>query len=105
MNMKMKNSPIITTAWVSHLAKLAKLTPPDSLLPALQSGVESTLEYAKVLSQVDVSQVEATNQVSGLTNVLREDVVDESRMFTQAEALQNTPATHKGFFMVDAILE
>ena len=101
----MKNSPIITTAGVSHLAKLAKLTPPDSLLPALKSGVESTLEYAKVLSQVDVSQVEATNQVSGLTNVLREDVIDDTRTFTQAQALQNAPSTHKGFFMVKAILE
>jgi aspartyl/glutamyl-tRNA(Asn/Gln) amidotransferase C subunit len=101
----MKNSPLITTAGVSHLAKLAKLTPPDSLLPALQSGVERTLEYAKVLSQVDVSQVEATNEVSGLTNVLREDVVDDTRTFTQTEALQNAPATHKGFFMVNAILE
>lgn len=101
----MKNSPLITTAGVSHLAKLAKLTPPDSLLPALQAGVESTLEYAKVLSQVDVSQVEATNEVSGLTNVLREDIIDDNRTFTQAEALQNAPATHKGFFMVKAILE
>lgn len=101
----MKNSPIITTSGVSHLAKLAKLTPPDSLLPALQSGVESTLEYAKVLSQVDVSKVVATNEVSGLTNVLRVDVVDDTRTFTQAEALQNAPETHKGFFMVKAILE
>jgi len=90
---------------VKHLAKLAKLTPPDSLLPALQSGVESTLEYAKVLSQVDVRQVVATNEVSGLTNVMREDVVDDTRTFTQAQAFQNAPSSYKGFFMVDAILE
>jgi aspartyl/glutamyl-tRNA(Asn/Gln) amidotransferase C subunit len=101
----MKNSPLITTAGVSHLAKLAKLTPPDSLLPTLQAGVESTLEYAKVLSAVDVSHVEATNEVSGLTNVLRDDVVDDTRTFTQTQALQNASSTHKGFFMVNAILE
>lgn len=101
----MKNSPIINTAGIIHLAKLAKLTPPDSLLPALQSGVESTLEYAKVLSQVDVSDVVATNEITGLTNVLREDQVDDSRTFTQEQALQNAPSTHNGFFMVKAILE
>lgn len=90
---------------VTHLAKLAKLAPSPSLLPALQSGVETTLEYAKILSQVDVAHVDVTNDVTGLTNVLREDLVDSSRTFTQDEALANAPAKHNGFFMVDAILE
>lgn len=90
---------------VKHLAKLANLSPSISLIPALQSGVETTLEYAKILGKVDVSHVGITNEITGLTNILREDVVDESRTFTQAEALSNSASNHKGFFMVDAILE
>jgi aspartyl/glutamyl-tRNA(Asn/Gln) amidotransferase C subunit len=101
----MKNTPLITSDGVKHLAKLAKLTPPDSLLPALTSGVEATLEYAKVLSSVDVAHVSVTNEVSGLTNVMREDLVDASRTFTQSDALKNASSSYKGFFMVDAILE
>lgn len=90
---------------VKHLSALANLTPSQSLLPALQSGVESTLEYAKILEGVDVSHVDVTKEVSGLSNVLREDVVDSGRTFTQDQALANAPAQHNGFFMVDAILE
>jgi aspartyl/glutamyl-tRNA(Asn/Gln) amidotransferase C subunit len=90
---------------VKHLAKLANLSPDPSLIPALQSGVETTLEYAKILGQVDVSHVGVTNEITGLTNVLRDDIVDDSRTFTQAEALANAGKSHNGFFMVDAILE
>lgn len=90
---------------VKHLAKLANLSPSQSLIPALQSGVETTLEYAKILGQVDVSHVGVTNEITGLTNILREDSVDESRTFIQAEALANADKTYNGFFMVDAILE
>lgn len=90
---------------VKHLAKLANLSPSDTLISPLQSGVETTLEYAKILGQVDVSHVGVTNEITGLTNILRDDVVDDSRTFTPAEALANAPKSHKGFFMVDAILE
>lgn len=90
---------------VKHLAKLANLSPSDSLIPALQSGVETTLEYAKILGGVNISHVGVTNEITGLSNILRDDVVDESRTFTQAEALANSVSNHKGFFMVDAILE
>lgn len=90
---------------VKYLAKLANLSPASSLIEALDSGVESTLEYAKILETVDISQVDPTKEVSGLTNVLRDDVVDNSRTFTQDQALANAPAKYKGFFMVDAILE
>ena len=79
--------------------------PNEDLALTLQSGVETTLEYAKILGKVDVSHVGITNEITGLTNILREDIVDEARTFTQEEALANSVKNHKGFFMVDAILE
>lgn len=90
---------------VKHLAKLANLSPAPSLISALDAGVNSTLEYAKILGSVDVSRVDPTKEVSGLTNVLRDDVIDDSRTFTQEQALANAPSEHNGFFMVPAILE
>lgn len=90
---------------VKHLAKLANLSPTPSLIPALQSGVETTLEYAKILSKVDVSHVGVTSEITGLTNILRDDLVNDSQTFTQDQALANAPSKHNGFFMVDAILE
>jgi Asp-tRNA(Asn)/Glu-tRNA(Gln) amidotransferase C subunit len=38
-------------------------------------------------------------------NVLREDVVEEKRMFTQEEALSNAKKTHQGFFVVDQLID
>ncbi len=90
---------------IKHLAKLANLSPSSSLMPALESGVDTTLEYAKILADVDVSHVDVTNEITGLTNVFRDDIVDQNHTLTQDEALQNTSRSYKGFFMVDAILE
>jgi aspartyl/glutamyl-tRNA(Asn/Gln) amidotransferase C subunit len=102
----MSKTQLISTSGIVHLALLANLVPPsEALANTLQSGVEATLDYAKILSDVDVSHVNVTNEVSGLTNILREDVIDSSRTFTQDEALSNAKAQYNGFFMVDAILE
>ncbi len=90
---------------VKHLAKLANLSPSPEIVPALQVGIETTLEYAKILSEVDVSHVNVTNEITGLTNVLREDEIDESRTLTQQQSLQNSGESHKGYFMVDGVLE
>ena len=96
---------IIDDAGIKNLSILAKLTPDPSLTSALQDGVCSTLEYAKILSSVDTDQVKATNDITGLTNVLRDDVVDESRMFTQEEALANARSQHDGYFVAEQALE
>lgn len=90
---------------VKYLAILANLSPAPALIKVLDSGVNSTLEYAKILGTVDVAHVDATKEVTGLTNVLRDDVVDSTRTFTQDQALANAPSKHNGFFMVPAILE
>ncbi len=96
---------IIDNAGIKNLSTLAKLSPDPSLTSALQDGVSSTLEYAKILSGVDTDQIKATNDITGLTNVLRKDLVDESRMFTQDEALSNARAKHDGYFVAEQALE
>lgn len=101
----MKNSPLITTAQVAHLAKLANLALSDDRKAKLATQIDTTFEYIKTLEEIDSSSLTETNQVTGLTNVLREDVVADSRTFTQAQALQNAKHTHNGYFMVSAIFE
>ena len=68
-----------------------------------QVGV--TVAYVSKLQELPTDGVIETSQVTGLENVMREDVVDESRMFSQVEALKNATHTHNGFFVVDAVLE
>lgn len=71
----------------------------------LAEGFTMVIGVLDELKQVDVSGVAPTNQVTGLENVLREDAVDTTRMFTQAQALQNAKRTHNGFFVVDQVID
>lgn len=100
-----KTSSKVTESDIHHIAKLANvpLTPEQAGELTEQVGV--TVEYVSHLASLDTSGVTETSQVTGMENVFREDVVDESRMFTQEEALANASRTHQGFFVVDRVLE
>ena len=88
---------------VKHLAKLAQMEVTEKEEKTLEKGFEQTLKVIDQLSELDTSQVKPTSQVTGLTNVWREDKVDKSRMLTQKQALSNAKKTYKGYFVVPAI--
>ena len=93
-----------TTDDVSKIAGLAHIPVTDEEEKNLASGFTKTITVVEELNTLDVKGIAATH-VIGLTNVLREDVVDESRMFTQEEALANAPRKDGGFFVVDQVIE
>lgn len=88
---------------VKHVAKLANLPLTPEEENKFETQLSSILEYVGKLSEVDVSKVSQTSQVTGLENVFREDSVKPS--LSQADALKNAPETQKGFFKVTAILD
>ncbi len=90
---------------VKHIAKLANIPISESESKNLSEAFEETLQVVDQLQQVDTKGVETTHQVTGLKNVLREDVVIEEEMFSQEEALANANNTHQGYFVVPKILE
>jgi aspartyl/glutamyl-tRNA(Asn/Gln) amidotransferase C subunit len=100
-----KASTTITAAVVKHVASLAAIPVTDTEVVNLQSAFEATLETVSNLKELDVSKVEPTHQVTGLENVLREDKVDSSRTFTQAQALANAPVQHDGYFVVARVID
>lgn len=101
----MKPTPLITSDDTAHLAKLASLPVSPDRMAKLNGQIEATFEYIQIIQQTDTSGLAETNQVTGLSNVTRSDVVDDSRTLTQAQALQNAKHTHNGYFVVPAILE
>lgn len=90
---------------VQKIAKLANIPVTDALADDLAAGFTKTMAVVDKLTKVNVEGVEATNQVTGLENVLREDEIDTKRIFTQEQALANAKRTHNGYFVVDQILE
>ncbi len=97
--------PTVTATDIAHIAKLANVPVTSEQVEELTKQVGVTVEYVSQLSMVDTVGVTETSQVTGLENVLREDEIDTTRMFTQEEALANAKRTYNGFFVVDAVLD
>lgn len=96
---------VVDPKLVSHIATLANLPMSSAQATALAPQLDSVLEYTKQVGELDTDGVEETSQVTGLENILREDVIDPTRMFTQKQALANAVRTANGYFVVPAVFE
>jgi aspartyl-tRNA(Asn)/glutamyl-tRNA(Gln) amidotransferase subunit C len=63
----------LTREDVLKLAQLARLQLSDDEVERYRSELSEILQYVEQLQDVDVSELQPTNQVTGLTNVMRED--------------------------------
>ena len=88
---------------VKNVAKLANIPLKDKELKHLETQLEETLDYIEHLNEVDTKGTKPSSQVTGLENVLREDISKKS--LTQEQALSNTKSTHNGLFKVKGIFE
>ncbi len=75
---------------VRHIAKLARLELSDAEVKKFSKELTSILQYIEVLNELDTENVEPTAQVTGLTNVFREDQVEASEA-TKEELLGCSP--------------
>ena len=89
---------------VAHIAHLANIPVNDQEKTELANGFNKTLEVVDELFKVDVSNIKATHQVTGLENILRDDEVNQDKMLSQNEAIKNAKKTHNGYFAVDQVL-
>ncbi len=74
------------------MAQLARISLSDEEVEEFSEELSAILQYVEQLSGVDVSGLKPTNQVTGLTNVMREDVVKEYG-YKPADLLKNVPKT------------
>lgn len=90
---------------VARIAKLAAIPVTDDEKRRLADGFTATMAVVAKLGDADTGSVGPTHQVTGLSNVLRDDEVDETRMFSQEEALANAKQQHDGYFVVPYVLD
>ena len=102
---KQPSSPTITTETVAHIAQLAQIPVSQQQQEALRSAFAETLATFDSLQAIDTTDTQPTYQVTGLENVLREDIIDKRHTFTQAQALANAKRAHNGYFVVGRIIE
>ncbi len=85
---------------VKKVAKLANLPITSEEEERYSEQLSKIIDYIELLNQVDTKDVEPTFNVTGLSNVLREDVVGES--ISQEAALQNAKSKN-GFFVTKGV--
>ncbi len=94
-----------TPQFVTSVAALANIPITDEEAAAYGGSFADTMQVVNQLQSVDISNVEPTNQVTGLENVWREDELWPEYMFSQEQALANATHTHNGYIVVNQIID
>lgn len=80
----------LSTSDIEKVARLARIDLSDKEKDQLTVEVSSILDFVDTLQSVDTKDIDPTAQVTGLTDVLREDVVSKCDI-PSSELLQNVP--------------
>ncbi len=95
----------VTADEVKKIAKLASLRLQPNEVNLFAGQFTETVDVINQLNEIDTSTVSATYQVTGLSNIAREDFVDTSRILPQSVALREAKLTSNGFFVVPRIID
>lgn len=97
----MNNNKKLSAKEVRYIARLANLYLSEDEVEKFRRQLSEILDYIEMLSKVDIKNVKPTSQVTGLSNVTKEDVAGVS--LSQKEAIAASKQTHNGFIKVKAI--
>lgn len=92
----------IGTTEVERIAKLARIGLSAEETAKMSEELGRILEFVEQLNQVDIEDTAPTDQVTGLTDVWREDVVKPS--LPREALLANAPAQKDGYIIVKRVL-
>lgn len=93
----------LTREQILKLAKLSRLSLTEAEISKYQKELGDILDYFKILESVDVSGLKPTYQVTGLSNVTRDDVVVEKQA-DPSVLLKNTPQSQDGYIKVGRMI-
>ena len=97
--------PMINKDDVKHIAKLARLSIAEREIDKLQKDLSAILDFIEKLKEVDVEGAEATTQVTGLENKMRQDQSEKKEDEKRKNILENVPERKEDYIKVKTILE
>ncbi len=93
----------ITEDDILKLAHLSKLKLDKTQVTSFRGDIDELIKYVEQLNSVDTTGLEPTDQVTGLTNVWRDD--EEINYQAEPKALlQNAPALERNQIKVKRVL-
>lgn len=93
----------LTKQEIEHVAKLAHIGLTEKETGNMATQLSSILDFVELIQNTDTSSVEPTDQVTGLSDVWREDEVIDCKL-TRDQLLANAPATENGYIKVPKVL-
>ena len=89
---------------VLKLARLSRLHLSKAEIERFKKEISTILGYVEQLQKINLDDTPPTNQVTGLQNVMRPDVIKDYGVSPE-ELLKNAPATENGHIKVRRVLE
>ncbi|GLY12262.1 Asp-tRNA(Asn)/Glu-tRNA(Gln) amidotransferase subunit GatC [Bacillus badius] len=93
----------ISEEQVRHVAHLARLAVTDEEVEKFTAQLDSIIQFAEQLNELDTTGVKPTSHVLDMKNVLRED--QSKPGLPREEVLKNAPDHEDGQIRVPAIIE
>lgn len=85
------------------MARLARLDLTEEEIDRFSHELTEILHYVEQLDSVDTTGIEPTTQVTGLKNVMREDIVTDYGV-APADLLKLAPRTEDGHIKVERMI-
>jgi aspartyl-tRNA(Asn)/glutamyl-tRNA(Gln) amidotransferase subunit C len=92
----------IGTTQVERIARLARIHLSPEEIAKMSVELGQIVEFVEQLQSIDITDVEPTDQVTGLVDVWREDEVIPS--VGRDALLKNAPQTKDGYIVVKRVL-
>ena len=89
---------------VEHIAELARIELTEEEKKKFSDELSDVLSYVEQLQEVDTKNVEPVSQVTGLVNVVREDVAEKFSEDGRRIMIENFPEEKDGCIKVKQIL-
>ena len=89
---------------VEHIAELARIELTEEEKKKFSDELSDVLGYVEQLQEVDTENIEPVSQVTGMANVLREDVVENCDENVRKKIIESFPEEKEGYVKVRQIL-
>lgn len=93
----------ITEETIRQVATLARLSLTPSEVEHYAKDLAAIFAYVETLSEVDTTDIPETVQVTGLEDVVREDVVKEIPLEVRQSLIDSFPESEAGLLKVKAV--
>ena len=89
---------------VERIAKLAKIGLTEEEKEKFSGELSAVLEYIEQLKEIDTKDIEPVSQVTGLVNVIREDVANNCDEDIRKKIINNFPEEKERYVKVKQVM-